>query len=394
MSIQYIESKTNFSSIIVEFLGSVSIETTKMRGLSHLMEHLLCKNLDKYLSLYTKYGIEWNAYTTNTKIIFYISGLEKYVNLIARDFIEFYTTFNITKEQFENEKKIVYQEYLDSKPTDSDVILDSNLSKIRYNCYDPIGIGKEILEFTYEQGLQYYEKYLKIPSNIYFVNKTNSIYDFNFLYDIETNNNEYLKYIIPFKINSNRSEIEEIGYSEIVYLKPDRDLSESLCYQSNLINHEDYQYIDFILKMYNFGLESPLYKIIREQYAYAYRVYSYLREYNNNKAFTIHLGCSTDSKNLENVNNIYLDIVLDNTHLNEENFNRIKENLDINEEKKQIYIHDYHSEITSLPMYRYSYIKDKVNLNKLLEIHKKYFFKDNFMVCKTTDFVLNEEIQK
>ena len=48
------------------------------------------------------------------EIVFYLTGLDEKVNKWKGEFMDLLGEFNVTKEQFENERKIVLEEYMDS----------------------------------------------------------------------------------------------------------------------------------------------------------------------------------------------------------------------------------------------------------------------------------------
>ena len=108
-----LKSETDLSGFYVVYEGSTNLEKPGWYGISHLGEHLLCKNFDHLQEDFDKDCIEWNAYTDSNNIVFYITGLEEKVNKWKYKFLELLSEFKITKEDFENERKIVLEEYSD-----------------------------------------------------------------------------------------------------------------------------------------------------------------------------------------------------------------------------------------------------------------------------------------
>jgi len=51
-------------------------------------------------------GIEWNAYTSSNEIVFYMTGLDEKINKHKNEYLEALQSFEITKDQFENERQI------------------------------------------------------------------------------------------------------------------------------------------------------------------------------------------------------------------------------------------------------------------------------------------------
>jgi len=108
-----LKSQTDLSGFYMVYYGSTLLEKRGNYGISHLMEHLMCKNFEKLRETFEKEGIDWNAYTSSNEIVFYFTGLDEYLDKRRYELVELMSEFNVTKEQFENERKIVLQEYSD-----------------------------------------------------------------------------------------------------------------------------------------------------------------------------------------------------------------------------------------------------------------------------------------
>ena len=107
-------SQTDLSGFYLVYEGSTNLEKPGNFGISHLCEHLLCKSFDHLQEDFDREGVSWNAYTSNNEICFHMSGLDENINKWKYKFIDLLSEFSITKEQFENERKIVIQEYEES----------------------------------------------------------------------------------------------------------------------------------------------------------------------------------------------------------------------------------------------------------------------------------------
>jgi predicted Zn-dependent peptidase len=132
---------------------------------AHLMEHLMSKNFEHLREDFEREGIDWNAYTSNNEIVFYFTGLEEYLSKRKYELIELMSQFNVTKEQFENEKNIVLQEYTDyfSGQTDSHML---NLSRKLFPDYDPIGLREDLESMKFMDVLNFFELQYANPSKI------------------------------------------------------------------------------------------------------------------------------------------------------------------------------------------------------------------------------------
>ena len=86
------------SSFNVVYMGSTLNEVEGNRGISHLMEHLLCKNLEFRQNEYDSDGIEFNAYTSHDKIVFYLTGLESRLEKYKDEFVSLIGNFIISED--------------------------------------------------------------------------------------------------------------------------------------------------------------------------------------------------------------------------------------------------------------------------------------------------------
>jgi predicted Zn-dependent peptidase len=160
-----LKSQTDLSGFYVVYEGSTNLEKPGWYGISHLMEHLVCKSFDHLQEDFDKDGIDWNAYTSSNEIVFYLTGLDEKVNKWKKKFVDLLTTFNITKEQFENERKIVLEEYMDSfnDQTQSHML---NLSRKLFNDYSPIGLRQDLENLKFMDCLNFFELQYTKPTKI------------------------------------------------------------------------------------------------------------------------------------------------------------------------------------------------------------------------------------
>ena len=75
-----LKSQTDLAGFYIVYDGSTNLEKSGWYGISHVMEHLLCKNFEHLREDFEREGIDWNAYTSNNEIVFYFTGLEEYLS--------------------------------------------------------------------------------------------------------------------------------------------------------------------------------------------------------------------------------------------------------------------------------------------------------------------------
>ena len=96
-----IESQTELSGFYVVYNRTIINEKKGTYGISHLIEHLISHNFDDNLiEKFQNVGISWNAYTSPTNIVFYVSGLDKYISQYREEFLSRLISINISEFEF------------------------------------------------------------------------------------------------------------------------------------------------------------------------------------------------------------------------------------------------------------------------------------------------------
>lgn len=254
MSFINVKSNTPFSGFFVIFKGSVANENEKNYGISHVMEHLLCKNFECFYSDFTRDGVDWNAYTGDNEIVFYITGLEKYIAPYRKEYLKKLLSFNITKEQFDNEIKIILQEY-NNYFTDQRSAHHLNLSRKKFNYFGPLGSGKVLKNLTLDDCKEYFELQYSKPHMVINISE-GGLFEENIDFQIGYNSVKY-------------SYEEEDPNVELEFLSQFKETSSVMNYKIVSDNFKEHKIISAVLGE---GLESPLYKRIREEKGLVYYI--------------------------------------------------------------------------------------------------------------------------
>lgn len=356
-----LKSQTDLSGFYIVYQGSVNIESESEYGASHLLEHLLCKSFEHLMDDFDTKGIDWNAYTSLNEIVFWFSGLDDNLKVYRKDLIEYLSNFKITKEQFENEKKIVIEEYKDTMNEQATVHY-MNLDRKLFNNYNPIGLISSLEKFTYLDCLNFFEKQFMNPTKIINISKNNDFkLDVDFADPVEGREYKYMKNNddIDLEINNNFK-----NKSSVICVSPFID--------------EDFQYVHFINYMLSSGLNSPIYKEVREKRQLVYSISCSLRRMNKKAVNSISTVTSDEnaSKVIET-----LDMIFKNRdkYLTKERFDIIKESISVNLKKQDINRH------TSVNRWigpeDYSLTPDfieSVSFDKCKKVFDKYFNFDNY----------------
>jgi predicted Zn-dependent peptidase len=356
-----LKSQTDLSGFYVVYEGSTNLEKKGWYGISHLMEHLMCKNFDHLQEDFDKDGIDWNAYTSSNEIVFYLTGLDEKVNKWKGEFMDLLSEFNVTKEQFENERNIVLEEYMDcfNDQTQSHQL---NLSRKLFNDYDPIGLKEDLENLKFMDCLNFFELQYSKPSKIINVSK----------------NKEYKNRLIDFV---ERDIVKPISFgNHDVTLEINNDFKDksSLVMLSPVIE-EDFAYIHFINSMLSLGLKSPLYQEVREKKGLVYYIHCYQTRVN--KQGLINIATQTSNKNFDKVVESVKTVLKNpNKFLTKERFDLVKDFYTVRRQKDEILRYKNVNQWINPEGWSVYDILDKVTLKKIKEVYEKYYQFDKFYI--------------
>ena len=356
-----LKSQTDLSGFYVVYEGSTNLEKSGWFGISHLMEHLMCKNFDHLQEDFDKDGIDWNAYTSGNEIVFYLTGLDEKVNKWKGEFMDLLGQFNVTKEEFENERKIVLEEYMDSFNSQTEVHM-LNLSRKLFNDYDPIGLREDLEKLKFMDCLNFFELQYAKPTKVINVSKNNPYKNktLDFAERTIVKNVSFGDHKVPFELGN-----EFKDKSSLVMLSPVID--------------EDFAYVHFINAMLSLGLKSPLYQEIREKRGLVYYIHCYQSRMNQQGINTI--ATQTSNKNFKAVVEA-TKTVLENPskYLTKDRFNLVKDYYKVRMQKDEILRYKNVNQWINPEGWSVYEILDTVNLKKIKEVYDKYFKFENFYV--------------
>lgn len=355
-----LKSQTDLSGFYVVYEGSTNLEKKGWYGISHLMEHLMCKNFDHLQEDFDRDGIEWNAYTSSNEIVFYLTGLEDKVNKWKGEFMDLLGGFNVKKAEFENERNIVLEEYMDSfnEQTQCHVL---NLSRKLFGDFDPIGLKEDLENLKFMDCLNYFELQYAKPTKIINVSKK-----------------DYKNSTLDF---ADRTIIKPIAYgNHNVPLELNNEWKDktSIAILSPVIN-EDFAYIHFINAMLSLGLKSPLYQEIREKRGLVYYVHCYQSRMNNQGLNSI--STQTSNRNFNAVVDAVEGVIKNpKKYLTKDRFNLVKDYYSVRMQKDEILRYKSVNQWINPEGWSVYDILDKITLKKVLEVYDKYYQFDNFYI--------------
>jgi predicted Zn-dependent peptidase len=349
------KSQTNLSGFYIVYEGSTNLEKPGWYGISHLMEHLVCKAFDHLQEDLDRDGIEWNAYTSSNEIVFYLTGLDERVNKWKYRLVELLSEFKVTEEEFENERKIVLEEYMDCF-NDQTQAHSLNLSRKLFKDYDPIGLRSDLEKIKFSDCLEYFELQYSKPTKILNISK----------------NYEYKNDTIEFSKNEIKNE-NHYGDNEVeLELNNEFKDKTSIIILSPIIT-EDFAYVSFINSMLGLGLKSPLYQEVREKRGLAYYVQCYqTRMYD--KGLTV-IATQVSNNNVDAAIKAIKGVIENsNTYLTQERFDIVKDYFTVRKEKNEILSYERAiSTITQPEGWSMYDILETVTLDKIKEVYEKYY---------------------
>lgn len=349
-----ISSPTDLSGFYVVYEGSVRNERPGWWGLSHLMEHLVCKSFDDLQDHFQEDGISWNAYTSDDHICFHFTGLDEYLAPYLDQIMTKLVQFNVTVEQFEMERKIVLEEYKDAFNSQNRSH-QQNLYRRYLNNHGPIGLRQDLEQLTYQDCVAYFQLQYAQPTKIINISAHHT-----FIYES------------PFASPTFKSQLSWGNYPNPVEINNDYQGKASLIAVSPVIS-ADFAALNFINAMLGSGLKSPLYQEVREKRGLAYYVQCYLDRVTG-KQGVINIVTETSAENEAAVKEALMSVLAHpHQHLTPARFEVIKKSYLISLKKQEInrYV-NINKWITPADCLIDSII-DTVTLEQLLALYPKYY---------------------
>jgi predicted Zn-dependent peptidase len=370
-----LKNETDLSGLYFIYKGSTNLEKHGIYGISHFMEHLMCKNFDDMQDILQENSISWNAYTSNNEIVFYFTGLEECLSTFRDTLIDRMYQFNVTEEEVEKEKKIVLEEHDDIFTNQYDSFLE-NFNRLIFNNYNPIGLRSDIESFNLKKCEDFYDIQYKYPDKIVNISKT---FELNRT-DLKFEKRDVLKYI-----PSNQ---------EPIIHKPnsfDGKTSINIFSLYNNLSLYEISILNFIASMLGSGLNSPLYQEVREKRGLVYFIHSYINTVGDTTSFNI--STMSSDENIDTIISSINEVILNPTdYLTETLFNRFLKSEKIRKNIKLINRHSNISDIISEKVENYNKLLDVLTFEDVLVVYNKYITDTTFNVLSDKQIYNKEEV--
>ena len=306
-------------------------------------------------------GIQWNAYTSSNEIVFYMTGLDEKIDKHKNKYLDALQSFEITKEQFENERQIVLQEYEDTF-NDQSQSHSLNLTRKLFNDYDPIGLKEDLEKLKFMDCLNFYELQYAKPTKIINVSKNKKIknLDIDFSDTKIDKKFEFGKHDVSLELNNEF-----------------KDKTSIICLSQFI--EEDNAEVHFLNAMLSLGLKSPLYDEIREKRGLVYYIHCYQARYN--KQGIISIDTQTSNRNFDGVVDGIQTVLKDTKRfLNKDRFDLVKEYYMVRKEKDEILRYSNVNQWIQPEGWSVYDILDKVKLSDIKKVYEKYYDFDKFYI--------------
>lgn len=283
----------NMGAYEIHFRDCFAKEKDGEHGLSHLVEHCMCEQVKKFENKMKEYSVNWNAYTTSDEIVFFISGLDKYIKKFINKFTEAVLEYEITPEVFERERNIVIAEYKQSFNEEFERFY-INFHRKHYNYTGVIGSLGDLENITYDKFMKFKNSIIKDVSVIYYMHpKTKKKFELE--KKIKETGLEKKNLDLTFK---------EEGYDKYKMEYFNSGISEErnlMIFNRFTYNNKEEKYKTLALAkvLINYltnGLTSYLYQEIREKLACVYSIHGSQNVFEKESNVEFYLSTSQDNE--------------------------------------------------------------------------------------------------
>jgi len=283
----------------------------------------MCKSFEDMQPKLKSLGIDWNAYTSANRVVFYWEGLSENLELVMDELHERLTNGKLlwSEEKFTNELSTVIQEYKDTFNSQSNGAYTNSLRRF-YNHAGAIGILSDIESCTFTDSIKHAE-FFRIPSMIVQSGMSKQLsYDYEFI----------RRDPMPLKFcESSDLPIEKIPVED----------KTNIALIGTKIFPKDKLVLGYLTTYcLSSGLESPLYQEIRDKRGLAYGVGCFVL--GSCVSGTTYTNLSTTHDKAEEAKEVLKEFFSGDVgrHITEDRLLDCQQSLDVRRKKSDILIHE------------------------------------------------------
>lgn len=408
-NIQYIISKFNCvekCTILLRINVGSRDETNELKGLSHLLEHMFFQGTKKFktqkdlLNELYKYGGDFNAFTSKSETVFYITihndYVEKALDIISDSF--FNSLF--LNENLEKEKKVVINE-INQYLSDPNTLMFYGLDEITFknttfekdiagsketvNKID-INMIKNFINLFYLQNV-----ILSISGNIN-INKTIKLIHKYFNHTINYPCNKLEKFLSKNRILYNNHIFHQKKLNSQCILRKDSQSFIGISFPSYQYNDIKRFKLNIIIEILSGYMGSVLYTELRNKKGLIYHLHMEQENYEDFGQLIISYGTENNIHLIiQSINIIFKELQKLKSKINQKDFNDSKNNLIETLKLKKnnsywnaySYSNDYYHQKKILSINDMIKIYQEINLNDLYPIIRQIFNPEYCNICYT-----------
>lgn len=347
-----------FTSLSIMFKAGTLYEPDDKKGLSHLMEHLICKTVQEYDERFINDCIEFNAETSIDYVEFYFRGLSsKLTPAFKQELVKkLLGGLDITEKILATEKDIVKQEILDSyeDPFEGNIL---NCYYKYYNLVDPGGFIETVESVTLDDVKKTYNTVFTKPLRIVEVGKEKS--DFSWV-----NYEENLPEPVEIRFKKSKREILPVNNG---------DKSNVFVLPKKIAKKSHYKYLAIGLNMLLDGFNSPFMQEIREKRGLSYYIHGEILQVVDKSLIWFY--ASTDKKNTALLKDVFKDLCINvRQYLTKERFDMVMDHIVTCREIKKIFLWKNTAKYTE---YEHAHLPtnlSKIDYERLVGVVEKYLY--------------------
>lgn len=395
-----VKKETELFSIYIGIKSGALYEKNDEKGISHFIEHMLFKGTntrsnEKLNSDLENLGGDYNAYTDYNCTVFNITALCSEIEASIEILSDMIINSNFPDEELKKERTVILAEIR----TDNEDSENFTLKAINNIAFDksPLkvdisGTESSVSHFSRKQIIEFYKE-IYIPKNCYISIVSSFEHD-----KIAALVNKYFK---GWQNREARSititeEKNKKGISTIY--KKHCELS-SICYLYTYYNLSRFE--ELVLKIINHkfgaGINSMLFRELREKYGLAYDVYSDINLTNHVKTLYIYTGVENKNihKSLEVINDC-INRILNSSEIFDENTIRLMKKvmktsvggtLEASEELCSYVLHNFIEDEDIIQFVQNIKDIDKISAEDIKRVASKVF-------CDSTVLIINNGNEK
>lgn len=357
--------------------------TDKTRGISHLIEHILCDSYDDLSELFEVECVQVNASTSTSDVSFFIRGTKANIAKYGLEYIKRIVNATIPIDVFEREKATVYNE-INSNLHQPRRVYSYLLYEVMLKTTTQSGRLTDIDDFTYEQVVKFHKEHFSKPSRIVYISAdepSTDIVDYCDTLSFEVSSkNRYFVDVDPEYPKLGISVGEDTPQYHSLFSVPD----------IKLVDEPKPYILDFISDALSNGLKSPLYQELREKHQLCYSCgMDYIVESSCEYGY-LNIIVDCDPSNWDEIDErISMIMVNPDEYLTPERFDITKKSIIAVREYKKAIITSSDKEYISVLQGKFSLDDniESITYAEVLEYCKKYLVRKNFKALSTTSLL-------